>query len=171
MDQLQEYIPVGLLMLVAVGFAGATLALPTLLGKKRTHSAVKDTPYECGMPAMTGGHARFSVKFYLIAMLFIVFDIEVVFFLGWAAVFRDLIKPPAAGGIGLTMLLGALLFLAILEVGHIYAWKKGALDWAPNRAKQSPPSQPVILSAVKNPSRSAAAAETLRRAEGDRLRL
>ena len=68
-------------------------------------------------------------------MLFILFDIEVVFFLGWAAVFRDLIKPVEAGGIGLKMLLGALVFLAILEVGHIYAWKKGALDWAPKRSE------------------------------------
>jgi NADH-quinone oxidoreductase subunit A len=107
-----------------------------LLGKKRTHSPVKDTPYECGMPPMTEAHTRFSVKFYLIAMLFILFDIEVVFFLGWAAVFRDLSKPVADGGIGLKMLLGALVFLAILEVGHIYAWKKGALDWAPKRSKK-----------------------------------
>jgi NADH-quinone oxidoreductase subunit A len=136
MEELQQYIPAGLMMLVAVGFAAATILLPTLLGRKRTHSPVKDTPYECGMPAMTEAHTRFSVKFYLIAMLFILFDIEVVFFLGWAAVFRDLIKPVAEGGIGLTMLLGALVFLAILEVGHIYAWKKGALDWAPKRARR-----------------------------------
>jgi NADH-quinone oxidoreductase subunit A len=110
-----------------------------LLGKKRTHSPVKDAPYECGMPATTGAHARFSVKFYLVAMLFILFDIEVVFFLGWAAVYRDLIKPVAAGGIGIKMLLGAVVFLAILEVGHIYAWKKGALDWAPQRRKKTEP--------------------------------
>jgi NADH-quinone oxidoreductase subunit A len=64
-------------------------------------------------------------------MLFILFDIEVVFFLGWAAVFRDLMKEK-----GWNMLLGALVFLAILEVGHIYAWKKGALDWAPKRPKR-----------------------------------
>ena len=133
MEQLQQYIPVGLLMLIAIGFAAASLALPPLLGKKRTHDPVKDSAYECGMPAMTEAHTRFSVKFYLIAMLFILFDIEVVFFLGWAAVFRDLIKPAAQGGIGWEMLLGALVFLAILEVGHIYAWKKGALDWAPRR--------------------------------------
>jgi NADH-quinone oxidoreductase subunit A len=122
-------------MLIAVGFAAGSLMLPTLLGKKRSHDSVKDSPYECGMPAMTEAHTRFSVKFYLIAMLFILFDIEVVFFLGWAAVFRDLIRPVEAGGIGLKMLLGALLFLAILEVGHVYAWKKGALDWAPRRPK------------------------------------
>jgi len=136
MEQLQQYVPVGLLVLTAVAFAAGAILVPPLLGKKRTHSAVKDSPYECGMPPMTEAHTRFSVKFYLIAMLFIVFDIEVVFFLGWAAVFRDLVKPVADGGIGLEMLVGALVFLAILEVGHIYAWKKGALDWAPKRARK-----------------------------------
>jgi len=136
MEQLQQYIPVGLLMVIAGGLAATMLVLPTLVGKKRSHNPVKDSPYECGMPPMTEAHTRFSVKFYLIAMLFILFDIEVVFFLGWAAVFRDLIKPVRAGGIGAEMLLGALLFLAILEVGHIYAWKKGALDWAPGRKRQ-----------------------------------
>ena len=130
-EQLEQYIPVGLLMLVVAGFAAGGLLLPTLLGQKRTHNPVKDTPYECGMPPMTEAHTRFSVKFYLIAMLFILFDIEVVFFLGWAAVFRDLMKEK-----GWNMLLGALVFLAILEVGHIYAWKKGALDWAPKRPKR-----------------------------------
>jgi NADH-quinone oxidoreductase subunit A len=133
--QLQQFVPVGLLLLVAVGFAAAAVAAPVILGKKRTHNPVKDTPYECGMPPMTEAHTRFSVKFYLVAMLFILFDIEVVFMLGWSAVFRDLIKPVAEGGIGLPMLFGALLFLAVLEVGHIYAWKKGALDWAPRRSR------------------------------------
>ena len=141
MEQLQQYIPVGLLMVVAAGLAAAMLVLPTLLGKKRSHNPVKDSPYECGMPPLTEAHTRFSVKFYLIAMLFILFDIEVVFFLGWAAVFRDLIKPAGAGGIGVEMLLGALLFLAILEVGHIYAWKKGALDWAPRKQIRNPKSE------------------------------
>jgi NADH-quinone oxidoreductase subunit A len=134
-QQLQQYIPIGLLLLVAIGFAAGALLMPTILGKKRVHGPVKDSAYECGMPAITEAHTRFSVKFYLIAMLFILFDIEVVFFLGWAAVFADLIKPVAEGGIGLKMLLGALVFLAILEVGHIYAWKKGALDWAPRKKK------------------------------------
>ena len=131
MEQLQQYVPVGLLMLIAVAFAGGAIVVPPLLGKRRTHSAVKDSPYECGMPPMTEAHTRFSVKFYLIAMLFIIFDIEVVFFLGWAAVFRDLTQT-----MGIKMLLGALVFLAILEVGHIYAWKKGALDWSPKRSRK-----------------------------------
>lgn len=135
-EQLQQYIPVGLLIVVAVGFAVTNLVLPTLLGKKRVHAPVKDEPYECGLPPLTEGQPRFSVKFYQVAMLFILFDIEVVFMIGWGAVFRDLIRPVEAGGIGWAMLGGGALFLAILEVGHIYAWRKGALDWAPRRAKR-----------------------------------
>ena len=131
MEELQQYIPVGLLVLTAAAFAAGALVLPPLIGRKRTHSPVKDTPYECGMPPMTEAHARFSVKFYLVAMLFILFDIEVVFFLGWAAVFRDLTRET-----GFQMLFGALVFLAVVEVGQIYAWKKGALDWAPKRQKR-----------------------------------
>ena len=115
-------------MLVAAGLALGMLVLPVILGQKRVHSPVKDTPYECGMPATTDAHARFSVKFYLIAMLFILFDIEVVFFIGWAAVYRELL-----GEIGWRMFLGGLVFLGILEVGHLYCWKKGALDWAPRK--------------------------------------
>jgi NADH-quinone oxidoreductase subunit A len=132
-EQWQQYIAVGLMMLVAGAFAAGALALPWLFGRKRTHTPLKDTPYECGMPVVTEAHVRFSVKFYLVAMLFILFDIEVVFFLGWAAVFRDVL-----GETGLQMLLGGVMFLLILEVGHIYAWKKGALDWAPKRPGRQP---------------------------------
>lgn len=132
----EQYIAVGVLLLAAVGTAAGMLLLPTILGKKRTHSPVKDSPYECGLPPFTEAHARFSVKFYLVAMLFILFDIEVVFFLGWAAVYRELV-----GEIGWKMLLGGALFLAIVEVGHIYAWRKGALDWAPQRQARNPKSE------------------------------
>jgi NADH-quinone oxidoreductase subunit A len=132
-DQLQQYLPVGLLILVAIGFAGVSILLPSIIGKRRVHSRVKDTAYECGLPAMQEGQPRFSIKFHVIAMLFILFDIEVVFLIGWGAVFRDLIRPAHEGGIGMMMLWGAALFLLILEVGHMYAWKKGALDWAPRR--------------------------------------
>jgi len=132
-DQLQEYVPVAILMLVALGFAGGNLILPTLIGKKRTHDPVKDSAYECGLPAMQAGQPRFSIKFYLIAMLFIIFDIEVVFMLGWGAVFRDLFKE-----MGWKMIGGGALFLLILEAGHIYLWKKGALDWAPRKQARNP---------------------------------
>jgi NADH-quinone oxidoreductase subunit A len=149
-EQLQQYVPVGLLLLVAIGFATATLLAPLIIGKPRVHNPVKDSPYECGLPPMTEAHTRFSVKFYVIAMLFIVFDIEVVFMLGWGAVFRDMIRPVAEGGIGLKMLVGALLFLGILEVGHVYAWRKGALDWAPRKEHQPEP-EPMATKAAKEP--------------------
>ncbi len=122
--------------MAAVGFAVGALVMPWLLGKKRTHSPVKDAAYECGMPALTEAHPRFSVKFYLVAMLFILFDIEVVFLLGWSAVFRDLV-----GELGLKTLAGTVLFLVILEVGHVYAWRKGALDWSPRRESPNLKSQ------------------------------
>ncbi len=121
------------MLVAAILFAVAALALPVLLGPRRSHGRVKDTPYECGMPAI-GERARFSVKFYIVAMLFILFDVEVVFLIGWAAMYRDLIRPVEQGGIGWPMLTGALAFLLILEVGHLYAWKKGALNWSPARA-------------------------------------
>jgi NADH-quinone oxidoreductase subunit A len=127
-EQLQQYVPVAILILVALGFAVTNLVLPTLIGKKRIHTPTKDSAYECGLPAMQAGQPRFSVKFYMIAMLFIVFDIEVVFMLGWGAVFRDLFKE-----MGWSIIGGAALFLLILEAGHVYLWKKGALDWAPKR--------------------------------------
>ena len=147
-EQLQQFIPVGLLIVVAALFAATNLLLPSLIGRKRVHSPVKDSPYECGLPALTAGQPRFSIKFYVIAMLFILFDIEVVFFLGWGAVFRDLIQPASAGGIGLRMLWGAAIFLLILEAGHAYAWKKGALDWAPRRQPASRNPKPSLQDAA-----------------------
>lgn len=135
-EQAHEFIPVGLILLSAIGFAAAAVLAPVLIGAKTTHNPAKDSPYECGLPPMAEAHTRFSVKFYVVAMLFIVFDLEGVFLLGWAAVFKDLIRPVSEGGIGWAMFWGALIFLAILEVGHVYAWKKGALDWAPVRRKK-----------------------------------
>ncbi|MEI8351555.1 MAG: NADH-quinone oxidoreductase subunit A [bacterium] len=129
----REFVEAGAMLVAAILFAVAALALPVLLGPRRSHGRVKDTPYECGMPAI-GERARFSVKFYIVAMLFILFDVEVVFLIGWAAMYRDLIRPVEQGGIGWPMLTGALAFLLILEVGHLYAWKKGALNWSPARA-------------------------------------
>jgi NADH-quinone oxidoreductase subunit A len=130
----RDFIGVGAMIVAAVGFAVIAIMLPVLLGPRRTHGPVKDSPYECGLPPL-GDRARFNVKFYVVAMLFILFDVEVVFLIGWAVLYRDLIRPVAQGGIGLTMLAGAVVFLLILEVGHIYAWKKGVLDWAPARGR------------------------------------
>jgi NADH-quinone oxidoreductase subunit A len=126
---MQQYLPVLILLLVAVTFAGGNLLISVLLGKwfgKRTNriAAIKDTPYECGMLAEGEGSTRMSVKFYLVAMLFILFDIEVVFLYPWAVVYKDMLATHAA------LILGSMLsFIGILFVGYIYALKKNAFDW------------------------------------------
>ncbi len=124
MDQLSQYVPVLILGLVAVGFAFATLVLSAVLGKKGRRSAIKDTAYECGMLPQGGGNTRLSVKFYLVAMLFILFDIELVFMYPWAVVYRDMLRDHPG------LIFGSMAtFLGILFVGYIYALKKRAFDW------------------------------------------
>jgi NADH-quinone oxidoreductase subunit A len=122
--QLIQYLPVLMLGVLAVAFSFGMLFLSVLLGKKGKRTAIKDTAYECGMLPVGGGNSRLSVKFYLVAMLFILFDIEVVFLYPWAVIYRDMLKEN--GG----MILGAMIsFMAILFVGYIYAVKKQAFDW------------------------------------------
>src|SRR5262249_356852 len=123
-DQLREYLPVLMLGVVAVAFSFGMLVLSVILGKKGKRTPIKDTAYECGMLPVGEGTARLSVKFYLIAMLFILFDIEVVFLYPLAVIYRTMLKENAA------MILGSMLsFLVVLFVGYIYALKKGAFDW------------------------------------------
>ena len=125
-SQLKQYIPVLILGLVAVGFAFGTLFVSVLLGAKGKHSKIKDTAYECGMLPIGDGNTRLSVKFYLVAMLFILFDIEVVFLYPWAVVYRSMLADPATRN----MILGSMIsFLAILFIGYIYALKKDAFNW------------------------------------------
>ena len=124
MDQLSQYIPVLILAVVAIAFAFGTLVLSVVVGKKGRRSPIKDTAYECGMLPEGGGGTRFSVKFYLVAMLFILFDIEVVFLYPWAVIYRDMLKENP------NLIFGSMVsFLGILFVGYIYALKKGAFDW------------------------------------------
>lgn len=123
-SQLQQYFPVLVLFLVAVGFAGGTLAISALAGKLGRRTKTKDIPYECGMLPEGPGNSRLSVKFYLVALLFVLFDIEVVFMYPWAVVYKDLLKQNAALILG-----GMVSFLGVLFVGYIYALKKGAFDW------------------------------------------
>ena len=125
-SQLAQYIPILFLLAAAVGFAGSTLLLSVLLGKYAKSSKAKDAAYECGKDPIGEGTGRFSVKFYLVAMLFILFDIEVVFMYPWAVVYRDLLGDPATRN----LVLGSMIsFLGILFAGYIYAVKKKALDW------------------------------------------
>jgi NADH-quinone oxidoreductase subunit A len=123
-DQLREYLPVLMLGAVAVAFSFGMLVLSVVVGKKGKRSKIKDTAYECGMLPIGEGTARLSVKFYLVAMLFILFDIEVVFLYPWAVIYKTMLQDNAA-----TILGSMISFLAILFVGYIYALKKGAFDW------------------------------------------
>jgi NADH-quinone oxidoreductase subunit A len=125
-SQLQQYIPVLILFVVAVGFAAGTLVLSVLLGQRGKRTQAKDMAYECGKDPIGEGNARFSVKFYLVAMLFILFDIEVVFLYPWAVVYRDMLADHATRN----LILGSMVsFLAILFAGYLYALKKKAFDW------------------------------------------
>jgi NADH-quinone oxidoreductase subunit A len=119
--ELNDYLPVLLTIAIAAGLAGAFIVLSMVIGKKAKGSPVRDTPYECGMPIITDAHARFSVKFYLVAMLFILFDIEVVFLYPWAVVFTEL--PPVL------VFVEMLVFITILFAGWLFMVKKGVLRW------------------------------------------
>jgi NADH-quinone oxidoreductase subunit A len=126
-SQLMQYVPVLMLGVLAVGFAFGMLIVSVWLGKlgnKGARTAIKDTAYECGMLPIGEGNTRLSVKFYLVAMLFILFDIEVVFLYPWAVVYKDMLREHAA------MIFGAMIsFLGILFAGYVYALKKRAFDW------------------------------------------
>jgi NADH-quinone oxidoreductase subunit A len=130
---LVQYVPLGILLAIATAFGLTNLILPTIVGKLRVVTPVKDTPYECGLPPEQEQRTGFSVKFYLVAMLFIVFDLEVVFIVSWATAFQDLVNPNG-DGVGVTALWAMVLFIFILEVGHFYIWKQGALTWAPRNS-------------------------------------
>ena len=121
---MREYFPIFLQVVVAIGFAAGALITSVLLGKSAKTNKAKDSAYECGMPAVGAAQPRFSVKFYLVAMLFILFDIEIVFMYPWAVVYREHI---AAHGPGIFW--SMLSFAGVLTVGYVYAIMKGALDW------------------------------------------
>jgi NADH-quinone oxidoreductase subunit A len=126
MEQLLQYIAVLMLFVLAVAATGGMIVTSLILGKKGRTSKIKDTAYECGMLPIGSGATRMSVKFYLVAMLFILFDIEVVFMYPWAVIYKSMLADPLTRN----MILGAMLsFLGILFVGYIYALKKKAFDW------------------------------------------
>ena len=120
---LDDYLPVILQALAAIGFAGAALGLSVLLGKRGSYNKTKETPYECGMLPIGEGAPRISVKFYLVAMLFVIFDIEVVFMYPWAVSFSDLVQE------NVMVLWSMASFAGILTIAYVYALKKGALNW------------------------------------------
>ncbi len=119
-----DYLPLALHVLVAGGFAASVFVASLLLGRAGRNNPQKDLPYECGAFVREAPQPRFSVKFYLVAMLFILFDLEIVFMYPWAVVFRDQILQN-----GPLILWSMLGFVTVLTLGYVYAIRKGALDW------------------------------------------
>lgn len=117
---LEIYFPVLLQIHIAAAVAGGLIFASVALGK-RLKNKVKDTPYECGITPVGSARERFSVKFYLVAMLFILFDIEAIFLYPWAVVFREL---------KMFAFIEMLIFIALVLAGFFYIWKKGVLNWA-----------------------------------------
>ncbi len=116
---LAEFLPIGVVLLLGILVAAGLLLVSNLLGQKKP-SPAKNAVYECGVPLLEGARKRYPVKFFLIAMLFILFDIEVAFLFPWAVVFRKL---------GLFGFVEMAVFVAILLVGFVYIWRKGGLEW------------------------------------------
>jgi NADH-quinone oxidoreductase subunit A len=124
----EVYFPVVVQAVIAVVIAGALVAISFLLGK-RVKNRVKDSPYECGIAPTGSARERFSVKFYLVGIVFILFDVEAVFLYPWAVIYREL---------KLFAFFEMLLFIVLVLAGFFYIWKKGALDWAIRAAPERP---------------------------------
>ncbi|HAV14663.1 MAG TPA: NADH-quinone oxidoreductase subunit I [Opitutae bacterium] len=121
--QIADYYPILVQFTIASGIGAVVLVASHIFGQRGTPNAIKDSPYECGMLAEGSGHARFAVKFYVTAMLFILFDIEVVFLIPWVMVFREFLA------VNLPILLPVFFFLFVVVFGLIYELKKGAIEW------------------------------------------
>jgi len=147
----QDYVPVFMQIVAGIGFAAFTLAMSALLGKRGRRTAAKDIPYECGKDPIGPIHSRFSIKFYLVAMLFILFDIEVVFMYPWAVVYRDMLHDPATAA---PIFWSMFTFIGILFVGYLYALKKKAFDWTHNPTPSAPPVPVLGLPGATVPART-----------------
>jgi NADH-quinone oxidoreductase subunit A len=129
----EDYVPVFLQVLAGILFAASTLAISVLIGKRGRRTHAKDQPYECGKDPIGPTHSRFSIKFYLVAMLFILFDIEVVFMYTWSVVYREMLQQ------GMGIFYSMFSFIGILFVGYLYALKKKAFDWTHSTTSTVPP--------------------------------
>lgn len=121
---MKQYLPILMIFTIAIGFGAMNIVISHLMGRKKATRA-KLSPYECGMDPVGSARQRFSVKFYLVAMLFILFDIEAIFLVPWAVVFRGLSETLSKMFVFFEM----MIFIGVLLVGYIYAWKKGLFEW------------------------------------------
>ncbi|HEX8149477.1 MAG TPA: NADH-quinone oxidoreductase subunit A [Pyrinomonadaceae bacterium] len=125
MFSLSDYLPIALMFIVAVGFAAGNVLLSQLVGQHKA-TRTKTMPYECGKDPVGSARERFSVKFYLVAMIFILFDIELIFLLPWAVVFRSFV---ADYGLATLIYVEMMTFVVLLLVGYVYIRKKGLFEW------------------------------------------
>jgi len=146
--QLSQYLPILLMFIVAIGFAGGNILLSQLVGQRK-QTRTKLMPYECGKDPVGSARERFSVKFYLIAMIFILFDIEVIFLIPWAVVFKRF----RDGGLSTLIFVEMMLFIALLLVGYIYVWKKGVFDWG-ERARREAEAEGLALEEMRERNKS-----------------
>ena len=116
---LAEYVPVLVFIVIALVFGAVALTVGFVLGPRHSY-AEKDSPYECGFEAFEDARMQFDVRYYLVAILFIIFDLEIAFLFPWAV---------ALGDIGVTGFVAMMVFLGVLVIGFVYEWKKGALEW------------------------------------------
>jgi NADH-quinone oxidoreductase subunit A len=151
---LKDYLPILLMFVVAGGFAVGNVLLSQFVGQRKA-TRTKLMPYECGKDPVGSARERFSVKFYLIAMIFILFDIEVIFLIPWAVVFKSF----AANGYRNLIYVEMMLFVVLLLVGYVYVVKKGAFDWG-ERARREAEAEARALRQVQKRE----AAEAARRA-------
>ncbi|MDT7779325.1 MAG: NADH-quinone oxidoreductase subunit [Acidobacteriota bacterium] len=166
MFSLSDYLPIALMFIVAVGFAGGNVLLSQLVGQHKA-TRTKTMPYECGKDPVGSAHERFSVKFYLVAMIFILFDIELIFLLPWAVVFRDFVVKYRYGTL---IYVEMMTFVVLLLVGYVYIRKKGMFEWG-DRARVEAEAEARALTlkesrsrATKSATAAAAAASAARAA-------
>jgi NADH-quinone oxidoreductase subunit A len=122
---LNAYVPLLIHLLVAMFVAGALILVSTFIGWRRPNKT-KSQPYECGITPAGDAREPFSVKFYLVAMVFILFDAEAIFLYPWAYIFKDFTRNPETRGYGFFEM---MFFLGVVTVGYVYLWRKGAFDW------------------------------------------
>jgi NADH-quinone oxidoreductase subunit A len=120
------YIPVLIYAALVIAFPAVTLILAKFIRPSSTSFGAKLKPYECGIPAESDARGRYSVRFYIVAMLFVIFDVETMFLIPWAILYKGWV----AADQGVFALVSAFLFLGILLVGYLWLYKKGALEWA-----------------------------------------
>lgn len=122
---LSAYFPVAVLFILGLVIGGLFLGLSAILGRPKRKSKIRLMPYECGLDQAASPRHRFAIHFFLTAMLFLLFDVEVTFLFPWAI----LVKEFAQNGMGMFIFVEGMLFVSVLVVGLVYVWKRGALDW------------------------------------------